>query len=35
MVSFVKTSTTVIRIYVHDATGANIDADVFITIYEL
>lgn len=35
MVSFVKTSTTVIQIYVHDATGNNIDADVFITIYEL
>jgi|SaaInlLV_10m_DNA_1039704.scaffolds.fasta_scaffold16369_1 fibronectin-binding autotransporter adhesin len=35
MVSFVKTSTTVIRVYVHDATGNNIDADVFITIYEL
>jgi len=35
MVSFVKTSTTVIQVYVHDATGNNIDADVFITIYEL
>ena len=34
-VSFVKTSTTVIRIYVHDASGTNIDADVFLTIYEI
>ena len=34
-VSFVKTSTTVIQIYVHDASGTNIDADVFLTIYEI
>ena len=34
-VSFVKTSTTVIQIYVHEASGTNIDADVFLTIYEI
>ena len=34
-VSFVKTSTTVIQIYVHEASGNNIDADVFLTIYEI
>lgn len=35
IVSFEKTSTTVIQVYVHDDAGSNIDADVFITIYEL
>jgi hypothetical protein len=35
MVSFEKTSTTEIQVYVHDDAGSNIDADVFITIYEL
>ena len=34
-VSFVKTSTTVIQIYVHEASGNNVDADVFLTIYEI
>ena len=35
IVSFEKTSTTVIQVYVHNDSGVNIDADVFITIYEL
>ena len=35
IVSFEKTSTTEIQVYVHDDAGSNIDADVFITIYEL
>jgi len=35
IVSFEKTSTTEIQVYVHNDSGTNIDADVFITIYEL
>ncbi len=35
IVTFEKISTTSIRVYVHNDAGTNIDADVFIRIYEI